>query len=369
MLRLLVSLTLLLISFGLFTTLGFGQDLSVCDYVAAKNQLTTLNLNGSYHQFDDRYADDRNNIDNGDLVLSGLKWMDSPRWGYRVEGSVNLQVSSAAVMVDYSLNTSSNLRLYMTDQAFMFGGFDSTGSPSQTDFSVRVLGGGGYGRFQNVSPLAKVFAIMRFLQDREVIENIPADDNMIELAQFIDEIEEPGLTAEILSELESVLETRLELPTVIALDALLRDNISRFCGWDATMSVGYELINPERSPSAVLHGAANYATAVGPLGQIVTNARFTAPLSLQEGFALNGEFNYVRTLSPIASLNMGYQFSGLSKLNGDGMSFISTHTLNGSVRAQVSSALSVLFKGRVSHSTGFEEPEWSLDISFDYALF
>jgi len=367
--RLLITLSFLFFSLTFTAIQVFGQDITVCDYVAAQNELTTLNLSGSYHQFDDRYADDRNNIDNGDLLLRGLKWMDSPMWGYRVEGSVNLQYSSTTVTADYALNSSSDFRRYLTEQAFVFGGADSTGSPLQSGFSVRVLGGGGYGRFQNVSPLAKVFAIMRFLQDREVIENNPADDTMIELAQFIDESETPGLSAEVLSELELALETQLELPTVIALDALLRDNISRFCGWDATMSVGYELINPENSPSPVLRAAANYATAVGPLGQIVANAHFTAPLSLQEGFVLNGEFNYVRTLSPIASFSMGYQYSGVSTLDGDDMSLMSSHTLNGSVRAQVSSALSVLFKGQASHSTGFEEPEWSLDISFDYALF
>jgi len=353
---------------GLVTAPAHGQDLGVCGYVAPSSALTSLTLNGNYHQFDDRYADDRGNADNGDLALTGLKWVDRPEWGYRLEGSADLRFSSSAVSLDYTVDSNSDFRRYLNENVFAFGGLDTRGTPAQAGFTVDALAGGGYGRFRNVTPLAKAFATVELLSARGVLEERPADEALMALAQRIDEQEAGGLTAALLKEVESQFGVTLSLADTLALNGLLSGNISRFCGWDATLSAGYPVISPADESVPMLRAAANYATAIDPQTQLVANARFSTPLSLDQAFSLTGQARYERTLSARASLSASYRYSGEGQLGGS-LSLTETHTLDGSLRVQVSSALSALFKGKVSLNTHFEEPEWSVDASFRYDLF
>ncbi len=363
------SFILAMFVFGsLLTAPAYGQDLGVCDYVAPSNAFTSLTLDGNYRQFNDRHADDRGNVDNGDLSLTGLRWMDGPEWGYRLEGSVDLRFSSAAVSLDYTVDSSSDFRRYLNENVFLFGGLDTQGAPAQAGFTVDALAGGGYGRFRNATPLAKAFAIVELLSARDVLAERPADEALMALAQRIDEQEEGGLTAALLKEVEAQFGVTLSLADTLALNELLSGNISRFCGWDATLSAGYPVLSPEGESVPTLRAAANYATAIDPRTQLVANASFRTPLSLDQAFSLSGQARYERTLSARASLSTSYRYSGEGRLSGN-LSLTETHTLDGSLRLQVSSALSALFKGSVSLDTNFEEPEWSVDASFQYDLF
>lgn len=346
-----------------------GMALSVCDYVPPSNQLAALTLSGGYSQFNDRYADNRGNVNNGNLLLKGINWMDGPEWGYRLEGQANLKFSSTSVDLDYSVNSNSDFRRYMLEDIFLFGGLDTSGTPTQAGLTVQALVGGGWGRFQNVSPLAKAVAIVELLVQRGVLTSQPADDAMMSIAQAIGQETGAGLSAVLLKALETQVGITLDLPEVLAVNELLRGNTTRYCGWDATLSLGYEIISPKPSNAAVLRAATNYATAPDPQSQLLVTGRFSAPFPPTGAFAANASLLYTRTLSPTASLSATYGYNVNNEDQGGILLLNDVHNLEASLSTQVDAALSVLFKGSLTLAKGFEEPEWGFDVSFQYNLY
>lgn len=361
-------LLVLVVLLGALTAPAWGQTLSVCDYVAPSNELVSMMLSGGYQQFDDRYADDRGNVNNGNFLLKGLNWIDGPEWGFRVEGSAGVQFSSTSVDFAYSLDTNSDFRRYLSQDFFLFGGMDTSGTPAQEGLSVKALAGAGLGRFQNVSPMAKTFAIVNLLKTRGVLSAIPDNQNLMDIAQAI-EGEGQGLSAVLLKALEDHLGVTLELPEVLAINEALSGNLTRYCGWDATASLGYEVISPTDSNSLLLRAATNYATSPDPNSQLLATGRFSAMLPWTGGYMLSGSMQYNRSLSPTTRLDASYNYSAVGNGMAADTTLKQTHVLGTTVNMQVAAALSVLFKGQVTLSTGFEQPEWELNISFQYSLF
>lgn len=156
----------------------WGQSLSVCDYVSPKSQFTSLSLGGNYHQFNDRYRDNSGNTMSGNLALTGSTWEEGPEWGYRVEGSARLRLSGTTATLDYNLDSSGQLHRYVSDDIFMFGGFNSTGVPGQSGLSVDALAGAGWGRYRDVTPLAKALKIESILQDKKCLRKHSPPTNL-----------------------------------------------------------------------------------------------------------------------------------------------------------------------------------------------
>ncbi len=347
---------------------AWGQTLSVCDYVGPSNELVSMTLSGGYRQFDDRHADDRSNVNRGDLLLEGLNWVDGPEWGYRVEGSAGMRFSPNAVAFNYALDTNSDFRRYLSQDFFLFGGLDTSGTPAQEGLSVKALAGAGLGRFQNVSPLAKTLAVVKLLTRRGVLSAAPDDQTLLDIAQAI-EAEERGLSAVLLATLEDRLGVTLELPEVLAINETLNGNLTRYCGWDATASAGYEVVSPTDDNRVLLRAAANYATAPDPGSQLLATGRLSVMLPWTGGYALSASLRYNRDLSPTARLDAGYHYSALGRGTAADAALTQTHVLNATVNSQVAAALNVLFKGQVTLSTGYEQPESELSVSFEYNLF
>lgn len=343
-----------------------AQVVSVCDYVPPVNRFAALTISGDYRYFNDRYFDDRENVDLGHLTVQGLIWYEGPEWSYSVDGAARLRVSPEGVTLDPTLDSEGDLRRYLDEMLFVFGGADTVGLPGQVGLTVNALGGVGWGKFRDVTPLAKAFKVVDVLLELGVLAEAPPQETYLSLAEVIGKEPELGL-AGVLREIEAVLGLQLGVEGVLALEEVLVAEITRFCGWEVRAAVGYELIDPVGPREALLAIGADYALALGPRAEILAGADLRAPFPLTGAYGLSASLIYQRLLSPIADLNTVYRYTRVRDAGG----FVEEgHALDITLGLQIQVDLNAFVKGHLAWgTTGFEETEWGVDIGFEYDLF
>jgi hypothetical protein len=87
-----------------------------------------------------------------------------------LEGTARLELGQA-IRFDISVASTAELRRYLDENLFLFGGLASTGVPGQADLAVTLLGGAGWGRFRDVTPLAKAVKVSEALQQEKIISH------------------------------------------------------------------------------------------------------------------------------------------------------------------------------------------------------
>ena len=341
-----------------------AQPVSICDYTPPTNRLTELTLSGEYHQFEDKYLDDRNNVNAGSLLLQGFAWSEQANWSYNFNGNANLRISPSGLELASALSSEGQARYYLQDDAFAFGGVDTTGLPG-SGLTVSALAGGGMGRFRNVTPMAKAIQIAEVLQAQELIEDFPGEETMTELSQIIGSDRSMN-TAEMLGRIEGLFEASFDVEAVLALQGVINAQMTRFCGWDATAGVGYPVLDPAGENNPFLRVRANYALTLDPNGRLLMRAEGRLPLPPANAYNVNATLDYHRTLTPTSTLTTTYQYSRVQEAAGDNYA---THTVDLAVSAQVQAPMSLTAKAHGAVGDRFEEPEWGFDLGFEYRLF
>ncbi len=359
-------LAVLLFVVGGVATSAWGQ-FYVCDYVAPENRLTVLTLSGDYRYFEDRYLNDAENLNVGRLALEGLAWVERPGWSYNLDASVQAVFQDGEIALGAGVEGDGSARKYLTEKVFAFGGIDTFGLGllPDTGLTLNVLGGLGIGRFVNVTPLAQALQAAEALVELGTLAEVPSEDVLQRVAEAIGRERELG-PAGVLEEIEAALGVQLDVAAVLALQDVLRSEATRFCGWDATVAVGYELVDPTGANNAVLRLRANYATALDAASQLLARARWQAALPYTGAYLLRATVSYDRTLSPTADLTATYAYS---RLNLPELEAEQTHALNVGVSLALQANLSVLLQAQAGWGTGFEEPEWGFSVGFEYDLF
>lgn len=355
-------LSVIAISLVISSGVALAQ-VNICDYTPPRNELFALSLSGDYRYFNDKYLDNRDNISVGHLAVQGVSWLAEPEWGYRLAGTARLELGQA-IQFDISIASSAELRRYLDENLFLFGGLASTGVPGQANLAVTLLAGAGWGRFRDVTPMAKALKVSEALHQEKILTQPLSQDQLNRIAQIIGRRAELGLTA-ILEEIEKALGTTLGVRGVLVLQSVLSDESRRFCGFDLTVSAGYEVFDPTGTNSAVIQIASNLARALDADSGFLANALWQADLPFTGYARLTASASYNRVLSPTATMTALYSFSGTQQPTA--MTQLHTITVNFSVR--VSTALSVLARTETSWGTGFEEPSWGLSLGFQYTLY
>ena len=344
---------------------GVGQPVSICDYTPPTNRLTELTLSGEYHQFEDKYLDDRNNVNSGSLLLQGFAWSEQDNWSYNLDGQANLRITPSGLELASALSSEGQVRYYVQGDNFAFGGVDTSGIPGGSGLTVSGLAGAGMGRFRNVTPMAKAIQIAESLQAQDVLEEFPAEETMNELSKIIGSDRSMN-TAEMLQAIEEQLDTSLDVNAVLALQGIVNAQMTRFCGWDATVGIGYPVIDPTEQNNPFVRAQANYALTLEPTGRLLARAEGLLPLPLENAYTVNASLDYHRTLSPTSTLTTTYQYARVQKATGNNYA---THTVDVALSAQVRPPLSLTAKAHGAIGDRFEEPEWGFDLGFEYRLF
>ncbi len=341
-----------------------GQAVSICDYTPPTNQLTQLTLNGEYQQFEDRYLDDRNNVNSGSLTLDGFAWSQQGNWSYNVDGQANVRISPAGVELASALSSDGQARYFIQGDNFVFGGINTSGLPG-SGVTISGLAGAGMGQFRNVTPMARAIRIAEALQSQDVLSELPDEETMTELSQIIGSGRTMS-TAEMLQAIEDLFETSFDVEAVLALQSVLHADLTRFCGWNATAGVGYPVIDPTDEHNPFLRARANYALPLDPNGRMLARAEGRMPLPLEGAYTVNASVDYHRTLSPTSTLTTTYQYVRVQESTGANYA---THTLDLSLSAQVQASLSLTASAHGAIGDRYEEPELGFNLGFTYRVF
>jgi len=294
--------------------LGLGASavaIGLCSYVSPETNLQSLGLSMSYHYFDD-WATPGVEASGG---LAGLEYnllYDSLDFGYTVTANAELLLANF-VPVSGLADAAGTYRWYFAEDApvFGFGGIEASVASGQLQPAIYVNAGVGYGRFSDVTPLAKALKIEKELLKVDAIPGPLGDSALMEIAQVIGSSEYASTNdqiADVVNKIQATSGVALNPRQVLKVeDLILATGDVRHCGWAVQAGVGYQLVDPYNNPRTFLITAsADAAFAPNPDGQILFHAGLSGPLNIVEQNTLRLRASYSYVLSETTSLRTTY---------------------------------------------------------------
>lgn len=335
----------------------------LCDYRPPKTDLVSLWLAGTYRYFDSPGTPGVE-VNAGRAGVSFSRLYDSPSLGYSLTaigelGVVNLAPSSAAGQ------GSGTLRHYVAEGEPYFGfvGFDGGYATGQPRPGLTVSVGAGYGRFTDVTPLAKAFRIQAILFERKTISAALGDEVLLavgkEIGRRVEYADVKDLVAAVVGLIERASGVKVDPRTVLMIeDEIIAPGRERYCGWVVQAGIGYELVDPYDGPrDVVVTASANAAYPPEPGSQLLFRAAAAGPFDIVNQHTVTFTVSYERALSPTLWLQGNLVLQRVKPLNLAAMDSISgTFQVTFSIgAANIGISLSV---GRAAGAA-----EWSKDLS------
>jgi len=345
--------------------------ISPCEYKTVESSLETLTLQGSFQWYEDPYADDRESLLHGVLNADYVRFVQSERFGYRLDGMSAVSWSTAGLGGEISF--AGDVKSYWERDLFVIGALD-VGATEGENLTVDLTTGLGWGRFQNVTSLAKAIRMQDALLDLLLLVAPLTDDVLKEMAQTIGD---PALDDEArILRLEELL-TKTGLLSDGALGAegileleriLVETGDSRLCGWDLQARVGasWGSSGPVLSEAIVLMG--NVAQVPDPVSQWKGSVRWISGFLPLERFGIDLTASYFRRLGEQWQLRLGYSFQadvGWSTRGED----VFEHRVWATGWLRLSSRLSLSCDGEIRYQTGDEELTRTILVRLDYDVF
>ncbi|MCX6094526.1 MAG: hypothetical protein NTY63_06900 [Candidatus Bipolaricaulota bacterium] len=351
--------------------LGFGASalaIGLCSYVSPETNLQSIGLSMSYHYFDD-FADAGVETSVG---LAGLDYNllhDSPDFGYTLTANGELLLADFAPVSGLA-DVAGTYRYYFTQDApaFGFGGIEASVASGQLQPAVYIDAGLGYGRFSDVTPLAKAVKIEKQLLRVNAIPGPLGDSALLEIAQMIGSGEYATAdekVAAVVNRIQAASGVTLNPRQVLKVeDLVLATGDVRYCGWAVQAGVGYQLVDPYNNPRTFLVTAsADAAFAPNPDAQVLFHAGLSGPLNILDQNTLRLRASYSYVLSEITSLRASYTVLRVQPL-GDPASTSQTAALLLGFDIGSSTNLGL----QASLSKPADATAWSLDASVSAAV-
>jgi len=322
--------------------LGLGAlaaPLSICSYVSPETNLHSLGLSMSYRYFDD-LATPGADESGGRLSLGYSRLHEAPDMGYTLSGNAEL------LLTDFSPTSglgdvAGTFRYYFSPDAptFAFGGAEASIAMVQTGQQqpgLHISAGLGYGRFSDVTPMAKAFKIEEELLSQKAIPKRLDDSVLIDLAKAIGSkmyATTQEQVADVVNQIQTASGSTLSPRQVLMVeDLILATGDSRQCGWSVQAGVGYQLIDPYGQPQGFLVTAsADAAFVPNPEGQALFHATLSGPVNIMAQNTLSVRASYSHAVSETSSLRASYtllrtqpleQPAGLSQSAGLSVGFV-----------------------------------------------
>ncbi|MCX6095833.1 MAG: hypothetical protein NT125_03785 [Candidatus Bipolaricaulota bacterium] len=358
------------LQFGLLVvlvSLGVAAaPLGLCDYVSPQTDLRHLSLSASYRHFVDGSGGGAD-VSGGRAALDFGQLYDSPDIGFTLAGSAEVLLADFLPTggLGEALGT---FRYFLSADLpfFGFGGIETSLASTQSQPRVHVSAGMGYGRFSDVTPLAKAFRISNELLKAKAISQPLGDSVRMALAKAIgtkyasvkDQI------ADVVNQIQSAAAVTVTARQVLIVeDVVLATGDERRCGWSIQAGVGYKLLDPFGAPQDLLVTAsADAALAPDPAGQLLFRASVSGPLDLLNENTLTAHASYDYVLSDTSSLRLTYSLQHLQPRGGPASTSHAAAALVGFAVGRANVGL------QLSLSKGAADPAWSLDASISVAM-
>ncbi len=297
---------------GAFLALAVtGSALSLCDYSSPTTSITRMRLSFNYRYFDDAFTDEVD-VSAGRSRVEYSSLYDSPNLGYSLSAMGELRLSELRVSAG-TARSSGTLRYYFGEEqpVFAFAGLSTTLDTALPGPALDVTTGLGYGRFTDVTPLAKAMRIESMLLRRGVLPASLSDQVLLALSEEIGRRVEYPTVNELVQELVSTIQEAagvdVEARVVLAIEELvLATGDERHCGWAVQGGLSYEVLDPREGPRNVLLSfSGSLALPPAPESQILFEAGLTGPIDISERHTatLAASYEYsVGTLDVMATL-------------------------------------------------------------------
>ncbi len=262
-----------------------ATTIPLCDYSSPRTDIVDLVIDFTYRYHNDPYKLRDRDIDEGRLLIDFTRHFDSPDFGFNITARTDMKISTVALS-SFSIVAEGDLKRYFVAGAPHFGvaGIRARSASAYKTIGLFARLGIGYGRFTDVTPLAKAIKINDYLLEQgSISEYLPRID-LLAIAHEIDNID----TYESLSDLLRVLRQIIEGSGVVrigGLDALdvyemarivEDDRHPRFCGGSVSVGIGYEILDPMKGRNDILATATfNYALITTPQTQLLINGSFS----------------------------------------------------------------------------------------------
>jgi len=281
--------SVLLVLLGLIG--GPASAVSLCEYRSPETSIHEFDLSINYQYLDDG-ATPGVEVNSGWIALDLRRLVDGPRIGYSLTGLARLSLNDL-VPTEFLGQGSGSVKYYFREAPAWFGfaGFEGAGSLSAKGLDVRA--GVGYGRFADVTPMAKAMHILDELKELAVLEGDLSDETLLAVAMEIGRADEFEETRDLVEAVEDLIEadvgSDLGTQALLSIESIiLQPSDTRSCGWTIQAGVGYEVIDPNGgSRNALLALSGDFAWSRTRLEASELHAAASIPLAASEAMTMN----------------------------------------------------------------------------------
>jgi len=351
---------------ALASEMAFG--ISLCSYRTPAISLVDADLSFAYQFFDDANTA-AIDVSTGRIDASFTRLRDTESFGFvaRLNAQVGLTNFRASSWLGEG---ETSFRYYVSTELplFGFGGVYGIAATGQTQLGLEIRSGFGFGRFYDVTPLAKAMTIHRNLRLSKAVKAPLPDTVLQEIARTIGRLAEFDAVTDAVAAIETSIETasgaQLDARSLLMIeDVLAEAGSERYCGWSAQAGVGYELLDPYGGAQGFLVAmSSDLAFAPDPSGQIEGHVSFSGPFDLMNENTLTGSFSYEIQLTNTSDLEVACSFQ---RVKPAGLTAVTSHMLSGKLLFEVGTA-DVLLNLNVSRRTG--DAGWSVGFSISTAM-
>ena len=336
---------------------------SLCDYQKPITALTNARMSFAYRYYNDA-ATPTIDVNSGRIGIDYDQLFASPNYGFTLGGSLELTLDEFVPSGTLGQG-SATFRFYPFQEGLVFGygGLEASLATGQPRPGVDVRVGLGLGRFSDVTPLAKAVLIEEELLEAEAIFDLLGDDVLLGVASVIGRKTEYETTAEMVADIESLIEAvaHVELDAVALLaieDTILATEPKRKCGWAVQAGIGYELIDPfGGAQNFVIVASADAAFVTSPEDQFLLHASFSGPVDFMEENTLSATLSYEYEISETSTLLADYAFQRVKPL---GLTASASHAASVQLGFDIE-GVDIGLQITLTLEPG--DPGWSIDVS------
>ena len=314
-LRFRIVLLLLILSFSAAVSAG----VPLCNYRAPVSDIYSLGIGFSYHYYNDPYGLSERDIDSGQLLLDYSRRHDSPDFGFDLAVKNDMQISTVALS-SFLINAEGNVKRYFSPDEPFFG---VAGATAKSASSYKTIGlsaklGIGYGRFTDVTPMAKAVEIDAYLAAQGSITSHLEGTDLESLAHEIDNIDRYKTPKDLLDALRDIIEISrlareggLNALDIYEMAQIVQDDRHpRYCGGSASVGLGYELLDPMGEANDLLATASfDYAFTATPKAQFLIRGDFSGAYDFMSTNQVHVRASYDYEVSRMFDLSLAYSFS------------------------------------------------------------
>ena len=291
----------------------------LCDYRSPRTDFSELGMSFSYQYHNDPYGVTAEDITTGQLNVDYKHLLDSPDFGADLSVRNDMTISVSGLS-SFLATGEGNLKRYFSpeDPFFGFAGLSGKTSSSYKTIGISLGVGVGYGRFLNVTPLAKATVIDDYLVERQSITEHLAASDLEAIAYEIENAATYESPADLLRVLEEIVEGTgiakaegLDALDISEMRRIVEDNrYGRHCGGDAKFGLSYELINPLGLPNELLATVAfDYAFTTTAQAQFLVRGSVSSSYDVLRTYRLDLTVGCDYLITDLVSVFSSYEFS------------------------------------------------------------